>query len=274
MTNGNGHMKKNVTILHWNMGAKHWPNKLTEIGAVIAQYLPDIFIVSESNLYDTVPEEDRNVAGYKLLLPKTTELFRVSRLLVLVKEDLEYKIVEELNDNKLAAIWLKIGARGRKPMLVGAIYREHRYLLQDDPGISASDHQQFLRWSKYIEKWKQSVKHGDVTVIGDTNLDFLRWGNPAQRQVKMVDKVKEEIEILGFHQMVSGVTRVWKDQPESLLDQIWMNAPNHLVYYRNVIRAFSDHNMIVMSFKTKETVQDKHEMVSRDKEGDERGTIL
>ena len=152
MKNRNRGTRQNVTVVHWNMGAKQWPKKLLEMEAVTIQYSPDVFIVSESNLLEAVPTDERKIPGYNLLLPKTVELQKISRLVILVKEDLDMKVVEELGDNTLAAIWLKIGGCGRKPMLLGAVYRKHRYLLQDDPTISASDQQQLVRWSKFVDK--------------------------------------------------------------------------------------------------------------------------
>ena len=60
--------------------------------------------------------------------------------------------MEELNDNTVAAIWLKLGARGRRPMLIGGIYREHRYIYTQDDSVSSTDQQQFLRWTKFVGK--------------------------------------------------------------------------------------------------------------------------
>ena len=38
MYNGNGHLGQNVTLVHWNMGAKVWDKKLLEIETMILQY--------------------------------------------------------------------------------------------------------------------------------------------------------------------------------------------------------------------------------------------
>ena len=81
----------------------------------------------------------------------------------------------------------------------------------------------------------------------------------------MVDNVKEDIKILGFQQMVSGTTRTWKDAPDSLLDHIWMNRAARLIFYRNIVRTFSDHNLILMSYRTKDRITDKHDIVCRDR---------
>ena len=91
--------------------------------------------------------------------------------------------------------------------------------------IQDRDANQLARWNLFINSWKAASRISDVTVIGDLNLDFQRWGAPSIRVEKMVDKVKTDIETLGFHQIVEEVTRSWPDQPDSLLDHIWMNSP-------------------------------------------------
>ena len=101
--------------------------------------------------------------------------------------------------------------------------------------------------------------------MGDTNLDYLRWNQPERHLVKMVDKTKEEIETRGFHQMIGGVTRTWPGQLDSNLDQCWMNAPQKLIYFRNLVRLSSDHNLILISLRTKNRLADRHEMVRRNR---------
>ena len=62
---------------------------------------------------------------------------------------------------------MKVGARGRKPIIIGCIYREFRYVLHPDSNESASDDKQLERWNIFISKWKDAEKMGDVMVIGD-----------------------------------------------------------------------------------------------------------
>ena len=65
--------------------------------------------------------------------------------------------------------------------------------------------------------------------------------------------------------MIQGVTRTWKDQPDSNLDHCWMNNPGRLVYFRNLERAFSDHNMILIQIRTKNNLNDRQEIITRDR---------
>ena len=185
--------------------------------------------------------------------------------MVLARDSIEVNIVEELGDKRLSAMWLKIGARGRRPMYIGAIYREFRYISLNQPDNSETDQQQLERWYLFVEKWKSAARMGDVIVTGDVNIDYAKWGTPDYRVEKLVEKVKTDIETLGFHQMVEGQTRSWNNQVDSLLDHIWMNTPNRMIYYRNIVRTYSDHNLLVMSFRTKDRTPDRHEIVQRNR---------
>ena len=121
MKNGNGQCRQNVSLLHWNLGSKMWTRKQTEIEAVIIQYVPDVFVISEANLNRAIPDEECNIAGYKLLKPKISNNQNIYRLVVLIKDNLDFKILDELGDDRLAALWIKIGARGRRPMIIGSV---------------------------------------------------------------------------------------------------------------------------------------------------------
>ena len=106
-----------------------------------------------------------------------------------------------------------------------------------------------------------------MTIIGDLNLDYARWGNPESRNERMIEKVKLEVETLDFHQIVEKMTRSWNKQVDSTIDHIWMNNLNRLIYYRNIVRTYSDHNILLMSFRTKDREPDRHEIVTRDRKG-------
>ena len=228
-----------------------------------------MFLIFISSLRQTFSDQYQMKRGglqvIKILTPPIPDNHNIFRLVVLVRDNIDIKVIKELGDNRLSALWLKIGARGRRPMIIGAIYREFRYIYQNIPDDSGSDRNQSHRWNLMIEKWKSAARMGDVTIMGDLNLDFARWDSPEFRVEKLVEKVKLEVETLDFHQIVEGLTRSWNKQPDSLLDHIWMNKPSRMIYYRNVVRTYSDHNLLIMSFRTKDKEQDKHKIVQRDR---------
>ena len=60
---GNGKMRNNIKILHWNMGPKFWNNKKEEIEAVILEHFPDLLIISEANLLLSLNDQERGIPG-------------------------------------------------------------------------------------------------------------------------------------------------------------------------------------------------------------------
>ena len=198
MEHGNGSQRQNISVIHWNMGSRFWTRKKEEVEAVLLQYSPDIFIISESNLLESINDYERAVPGYKILLPKTVEVQDVSRIVMLVREEMEVKIMEEYMDNTIASIWIKVGSKGRRPLLIGAIYREFRYIRQNQEDDSWTLQRQIERWETFVEKWRKAARRNDVMVIGDVNLDYSKWTNPDFGSARMVDKVKDTIETFGI----------------------------------------------------------------------------
>ena len=237
----------------------------TEIEAVIAQYTPDIFLISEANMSMNLSDTEKEIGGYSMVLPRTVEERQLVRLVMLVKEGVRVEEMKNLMDSETASIWVKVGPQGRKPLLIGGIYREHQFLEQGEDNSSETDLAQESRWNKFVNKWEQAGRNSDVMVLGDVNLDHLTWAQPKQRHKTMVDKVKDQIETAGYHQLIQGVTRTWPGQPDTCLDQCWTNVPGRVIYHRNIVRSASDHNMILVSIRTKNRVEDKHEIVKRER---------
>ena len=176
MKNGNG--KQSISVLHWNMGGKLWQNKTQEIRQVLCNKHPDIFIVPEANLNDAIPLEEKAIEGYFMIEPLTRIITKHSRMIVLVKDGFQLKIREDLMSNDILSIWMEIARKGKKKLLIAAVYREQTILGLPAPNISNHPHLQTSRWKKLVKQWKDASRNHEVYVIGDMNLDFLRWHNP------------------------------------------------------------------------------------------------
>ena len=94
------------------------------------------------------------------------------------------------------------------------------------------------------DKWKLAKSKGDIILLGDTNLDFCKWDLPEHNHTAMVDMIKNEIEVEGFAQLVTGCTIFWPGQTSSLLDQCWTNCHNRIVICNNISHASSDHKRL------------------------------
>ena len=116
--NGNG-LGNKVSLIHWNMGSKYWSRKIHEIEAVTQQLLPDVFAIYEANLLHSLTDLEKHVPGYQLFLPPIPANQKLARLALLLREGVIAELQEHLMHPAIAAVWLKIGARGGKAYLIG-----------------------------------------------------------------------------------------------------------------------------------------------------------
>ena len=119
------------------------------------------------------------------------------------------------------------------------------------------------RWMKFINQWISCDQRCEIMVVGDTNLDFLKWGTPEQAHEHMVTDTKDNIETLGYMQIVEGATRFWKDTSPSLIDQVWCNNVQNIVHCKNMVRAVADHNIVETVVRLKGRIEIKLESRQR-----------
>ena len=121
--------------------------------------------------------------------------------------------------------------------------------------------QQEERFRRILRKWVNTSRGQRVVVIGDLNLDFLRWANPEPHLVQMVDSLKEKIETIGFQQLITEFTRTWNQQADSALDHIWTNCQERTLRTWNLPRTSSDHNIIGIDISLRDIKLGGHNIV-------------
>ena len=94
-------------------------------------------------------------------------------------------------------------------------------------------------------------------------MDYIKWQDPEQHLIKMVERTQDTIEMAGFNQLITKITRCWRDQNDSLLDHIWVNCNNIVINHFNVSRGESDHNLIGININTKDIPLGGKNMVKR-----------
>ena len=246
--NGNG--RNSLIICHWNLGSKLWKNKVNQIQALVDQNNADIIFISEANLDETTPVYESQISGYKITFPLTVDRNGTARLVLLTKESLNFELRKDLMDNIVTSIWLKISRQGLKSILVCGVYREHQYLKQDTDW-SLQPQEQIRRWNTFLRQVETARITATCHIIGDVNLDFNKWSAPEQSQAQMVTDTKNVLEVSGFFQLVTDITRSWPGQADSTIDHFWTNEPPKIMNITNIIRAVGDHNVITVTIRTK-----------------------
>ena len=252
MVNGNRKEgRKSLKIVHWNGGAKFWTNKTEHIECMINELRPDLMFVSEANIFSHNNDYQIDIEGYKIYHPKQHYSLGYSRIILLAREELKIEIQSNLMDDDIASIWLKVVRKGARKLFICGIYREHQLLLQPDPNTTKLPEQQLKRWRTFINRVVDATRNAKCIIIGDTNLDHLKWLDPDQHHKDMVNMMKNEVETLGYSQSIVGPTRFWPGQNSSLIDQCWTNSPELLLSSRNLADGTSDHNPIEIMVRLK-----------------------
>ena len=103
----------------------------------------------------------------------------------------------------------------------------------------------------------------ETLVVGDLNLDFLRWINPENNHRDMIENTKDKVESKGYAQMVSGATRFWPGTVPSLMDQSWSNRQENIIHCKNIHRPVADHNAVETIIRMKGNIRTKGEQLKR-----------
>ena len=119
------------------------------------------------------------------------------------------------------------------------------------------------RWRRIVGKWEKISRGQKCIVIGDLNLDHLRWVNPESHLERMVEDIKEFIETSGFQQLISNYTRSWNMQADSCLDHTWSNCQLRTISTFNEDRASSNHNVIGIDISLKDIKVGGHNIIKR-----------
>ena len=148
--------------------------------------------------------------------------------------------------DKFSSIWLELGLPGKKKFLICQLYREWRYMGQDDRGQQSNTIQEQLRrWVIFLDQWDRALTTGkEVIVMGDCNIDHLKFSRAGSLQ-PLVDAMLERIYPHGVVQCVQGVTHSWPGQNPSGLDHVYTNAPEKLSPVQVKVCGSSDHRFIL-----------------------------
>ena len=185
-----------------------------------------------------------------------------TRLVLLSKPNINFDIKEEWMTSDTAAIWLSLKRKGQKRINLGGIYREHRLLFQPDD-ISASDQAQISRWDIITNNWTKAGNRTQCFLLGDLNLDYMRWTDPDPSHVTMVDMIKNKLETKGFSQHIKGPTHFWPNRQDSLIDHVWANSPELIISVRNITNSIADHNVIELNVCLKGKCNTSKEIIRR-----------
>ena len=247
---------RGIKIAHWNMGSAHLHNKMLELEQVVSDVHPHVLGISEANFKVGHDLDNVQIQDYDLILSKTinNDQLQVSRVVCYKHQSMVGKVRDDLMSDEFSSIWLELGLPGKKKFLVCQLYREWQYLGQADD-VSKSIPEQMARWCIFLDQWEKALAtEKEVIVLGDFNLDHLKFTNSGRLQ-PMVDKMIESVFPHGVVQCVKGATHSWPGRRDSGLDHIYTNEPDKLSKVQVQFRGFSDHRLILATKYSKNLKQ-------------------
>ena len=206
-----------------------------DVQLLLDELKPDLCFLSEANLWEGLEPHQLELQGHRLVFPNTMTSQHHARIVLAVKETLTVTKLDQYMDDHTATIWVRVGDEGKNSLRIGGIYREHHILGEDNQNMSSqvSQQRQEERWGDILRNWRSASRNRNCLVMGDLNLDFMKWNSPEQHQEVMINSTQQQIESAGFVQVIDRITRSWQNQSDSLLDHVWVNCPARLQHPEN-----------------------------------------
>ena len=253
-TYGNrSHRGRGIKCVMWNKGNSLLQNKHDEVEEIISSYSPHILGLCEANLKKDVDINLVQHQDYQLHVAKTIDNDEVgtARVVVYTHCSLVVKRREDLESESLPAVWMEVGMPRQKKILVATVYREWQQLHQADQA-SRTVQAQLNRWCSFLDLWELALMEGkEVLVMGDINLDFLKWtrtdlppNDSTMRLKSLTEALFSRIFPHGVSQLVQEATRVWPGQQDSGLDHIYSNRPEKCSEVHTEYSGGSDHKLL------------------------------
>ena len=222
---------RGIKCVLWNKGNSLLQNKQEDIEMIIRTHTPHFLGLCEANLrkgvdLNLVKHQDYNIHVAKSI--DNSEL-GIARVVVYTHSSLVVKRRDDLESESLSAVWLEVGLPRQRKILIATMYREWQHLHQSDQA-SRSITAQLERWCNFLANWETALMEGkEVLVMGDMNLDFLKWSrtdlspsDPSLRLKSLTEALFSRIFPHGVYQLVKEPMRIWPGQQDSGLDHIWV----------------------------------------------------
>ena len=76
-----------------------------------------------------------------------------------------------------------------RPLRIGCIYREQTLHSDVRPNPTGSPVKQLVRSDRILEKWETNPKNYNTVVLGDLNVNMLKWDNANGLQKDLIERL-------------------------------------------------------------------------------------
>ena len=116
--------KTGLRLAHLNMGRGLLCNKINELERIISTEKPHVIGISETQFDKSQDINELKIDRYSIYFSDTLSCpsLNVSRIAVLVHEDVTAKVRHDLMNKVFGSIWLELGFKNQKKILVSNVY--------------------------------------------------------------------------------------------------------------------------------------------------------
>lgn len=225
--------KKGLHIAHVNVNSL--VNKVDEILNVALTNNLHIFALTETHLHQSINDGQIKLKGFNVIRKDRNK--KGGGVALYLQEHLLFKVRNDLCVEGLEILWTQIYLPFQQPILIGCIYRP--------PKSNAL----------YLDKLCESLDHVlnerlDFFLLGDYNINFHNASTDGNKA-----RLTQYLESHNLSQMVKDITRSSKNRmghkTESIIDLIICNVPNKCSRATSTEVAWTDHNIVCITKKTK-----------------------
>ena len=237
-------MKNHIKITQLNKGKSNFPTFKEHIKNELIDACADIAILGESNFLRNEPNLHIDYPEY-VFENKFHPESNKSRITVMLKRNITYTRLYELETSESSAIWLKVKVSPRKYVYILCVYRQWHTLPELDPnknsGLLINQIKRFDELMKPIQKLAEDGQ--SILVAGDINIDQLLTNDPDSRyDIRKLNEVLTKYKDLAqLQQLNFKATRHQQGCRPSLLDLYLSNTPTKIDSITTKHRIISDH---------------------------------
>ena len=256
------HSEKNFHIMSWNI-RKGLIKHLAEINHVLSEENVGIcFLIevddSQDNLSNLNTTNPKAFPDYTVHTSKCVAQTDRVRIIVLVHEDISFKIRDDIMSPEAETIWLEISRKYHKNVIVGGIYRQWK---NENWNIDEEIDSNII----LNQIQKASEENLPMLVAGDMNLDMLKWSEKDYQRKTIADKWKSSISKAGLKWAQLGITYISDairngDHSKSALDHFYSSSDKLFSNFRKINNFMSDHRPILCKIQLK---KEKKKAVTR-----------
>lgn len=224
--------KKGLKIAHVNVCSLR--NKIQDIENLLIADNIHILAISETHLDETFDDATVRIQGYSIYR-KDRDMYG-GGVAIYIQSHIPVKLRRDLMTCNVEMLWLQVHLPHLKPLLLGCCYR---------PPSSNS-----LYLDRLCDMFERACdENRELYVVGDLNINFLVSNCPLKK------KILNTMSVCNLVQVINQPTRVFTNKTGSLsstcIDHIYTNAGELCSRAISIPIAFSDHNLVAISRKTK-----------------------